>query len=48
MVNLSVRFVDVRGFTSLSERLPPQEVVARLNRFYDLATTAVSAPSTRW
>ncbi len=34
-------FVDVRGFTSLSERLPPIEVVNRLNRFYRLATQVV-------
>ena len=41
MVELSVVFVDVRGFTSLSERLPPTEVVARLNRFYNLAAQVV-------
>ena len=41
VATLSVMFVDVRGFTSLSERLPPNEVVARLNRFYKLATRAV-------
>ena len=34
-------FVDVRGFTSLSERLPPTELVARLNRFYNLAAQVV-------
>ena len=34
-------FVDVRGFTSLSERLPPTEVVARLNPFYRLAAQVV-------
>ena len=34
-------FVDVRGFTTLSERLPPVELVERLNRFYDLATQVV-------
>ena len=34
-------FVDVRGFTALSETLPPTEVVARLNRFYDLAARVV-------
>ena len=34
-------FVDVRGFTALSENLPPPEVVARLNRFYSLAAHAV-------
>jgi adenylate cyclase len=34
-------FVDVRGFTALSERLSPAEVAERLNRFYALATDAV-------
>ena len=34
-------FVDVRGFTGLSERLPPAELVACLNNFYELATRAV-------
>ena len=29
--------MDVRGFTSLSERLPPTQLVERLNRFYNLA-----------
>ena len=38
---MSVLFVDVRGFTGLSERLPPTELVARLNRFYKLATQVV-------
>jgi adenylate cyclase len=34
-------FVDVRGFTSLAERLPPTEVMQRLNRFYSLASNAI-------
>ena len=34
-------FVDVRGFTELSERLPPTEVVERLNRFYSLSAEVV-------
>ena len=34
-------FVDVRGFTSLSEQIPPMEVAARLNRFYGLAAQTV-------
>ena len=34
-------FVDVRGFTALSERLPPDEMVTRLNRFYKVASEAV-------
>lgn len=38
---VSVLFVDVRGFTTLSEQIPPAELAARLNRFYWLATDAV-------
>jgi adenylate cyclase len=34
-------FVDVRGFTSLSEQLPPAEVANRLNRFYSLASNTI-------
>ena len=34
-------FVDVRGFTALAERLPPDEVVSLLNRFYHLAAEVV-------
>jgi adenylate cyclase len=34
-------FVDIRGFTSLAERLSPAEVAERLNRFYSLATDAI-------
>lgn len=34
-------FVDVRGFTSLAEQLPPVEVAQRLNRFYALASKAI-------
>jgi len=36
-----VLFVDVRGFTSLAERLPPAEVAQRLNRFYALVSKAI-------
>jgi adenylate cyclase len=34
-------FVDVRGFTALSEGASPAELALRLNRFYALATAAV-------
>ena len=33
---VTVLFCDVRGFTSISERVPPEEVVAMLNAFYTL------------
>ena len=29
-------FCDMRGFTGLSEKLPPEEVVSGLNEFYSL------------
>jgi adenylate cyclase len=34
-------FVDIRGFTSLAERLSPAQVANQLNRFYELATNGV-------
>ena len=34
-------FVDVRGFTALSERITPDDAVSRLNPFYSLAASAV-------
>jgi adenylate cyclase len=37
---VSVLFCDVRGFTPLSERLSPEEVVLLLNDFYDLMIDA--------
>ncbi len=33
--------MDVRGFTALSERLTPTELVQRLNQFNDLAARVV-------
>jgi adenylate cyclase len=33
---VTVLFCDVRGFTPLSERLTPEQVVSLLNEFYDL------------
>jgi adenylate cyclase len=38
---VSVLFCDLRGFTTLSERLPPEEVVALLNEFYTLMIETV-------
>ena len=34
-------FVDIRGYTALVEQMAPAEIVARLNRFYDIATQAI-------
>ena len=41
MAELSVIFVDVRGFTAISQRLPPTQMVDKLNRFYKLASQTV-------
>ncbi len=37
----SVLFADIRGFTALSERLTPEQVVAVLNRFFSSATQVI-------
>ncbi len=34
--DVTVIFCDLRGFTPLAEKLPPEEVVAALNEFYSL------------
>ena len=39
--DISVIFVDIRGFTSMSERLQPEEVIVVLNEYLDLCTKAV-------
>lgn len=38
---IAVLFVDVRGFTSLSELLPPEEVVRILNRYLTLFSDCI-------
>ncbi len=40
---VSVLFADLRGFTTLSENLPPREVVTLLNRYLDRMSQAVEA-----
>ncbi len=39
--HIAVLFVDVRGFTAMSEALPPEDVVNILNRYLAVATAAV-------
>ncbi len=39
--DIAVLFVDIRGFTPLSESLPPEKVVEILNRYLNLTTNAV-------
>ena len=43
LIELSVLFVDVRGFTALSEQMPANEAVGQLNRFYNLSAETVFA-----
>ncbi len=38
---LSILFTDIRGFTSLSEKLSPQQVVTLLNRYFTPMTAIV-------
>jgi len=39
--NLGFLFADIRGFTTLAESLPPEEVLALLNRYYEAITPAI-------
>lgn len=41
LMDVSVLFCDIRGFTSLSEQWTPQNVVSLLNDYYDLMTACV-------
>jgi adenylate cyclase len=38
---VTILFADLRGFTTLSETLPPREVVTLLNRYLDRMSTAI-------
>jgi adenylate cyclase len=42
-LNIGVLFADIRGYTTLSETRPPEEVRALLARFYDAATNVLIA-----
>jgi adenylate cyclase len=41
-VDLTVLFVDVRGYTTLAERTGPREVVGRLNELYELVVPVIT------
>jgi adenylate cyclase len=44
MRDISVLFADLQGFTSFSERHPPDEVTEMLNRYFAVAVPAVVTP----
>lgn len=39
--NISVLFVDIRGFTPLSEKCEPEEIVEILNKYLDLTSKSI-------
>jgi len=39
--HLSVLFSDIRGFTTISEKLPPEEILNQLNQYLSAMTTVV-------
>ena len=41
MVDIAVLFVDIRGFTTMSESLSPEEVVSILNRYLTLVSDCI-------
>lgn len=40
-VDIACLFVDIRGFTTMSEKLQPEEVVAILNRYLNLTSSCI-------
>jgi class 3 adenylate cyclase len=40
---VTVLFLDVRGFTAISEKLPPEQVMALLNSYFDVVVDRVAA-----
>lgn len=40
---VTILFVDLRGFTPLSEKLPPRELIALLNRYLEAMSRAIEA-----
>lgn len=40
---MTVMFIDLKGFTSISERLPPGDLIHMINRFFSHMTEAISS-----
>jgi adenylate cyclase len=40
--HVAVLFLDVRGFTQISEKMPPEEVMALLNAYFDVVVDRVA------
>lgn len=40
---LCIMFSDIRGFTSLGEKLPPEQLVLLLNRYFEAMTQAIQS-----
>jgi adenylate cyclase len=41
--DVSILFSDLRGFTTLSEQLPPERIASHLNEYFEAMTTAIFA-----